>query len=754
MPPRGASNRGGSRGNSPFRGASRGRDATRGDVQAGVSPVGLARSVHTRTVGVRRPGYGTAGRQLAIVTNSFVTSIPDETIRHYDEFASNMDRHMRILLKNLQEQVAPQIFTAKTVFDGRKNLFAPYELALGSSNSRQVGSWVLVLCPQFILRKFDVILVPQTKSSDRPPKVYKIKLTKVNEINPEVLRAYVSGRYSIDEEVLTAIMKFIHSNADGKSLNVVVRMDPSEKYPFNVRSFFTDKETKNIGMGIVLWRGFFQSVRPGIGRMLINVDISTGMMYRPGNLIDLCLEFFGRQNPNILAPSQGLPDRERLRLQRFLMGVKVVTPHTAGSRPNAPPRVIKKLSSAGANALSFDMDGRKITVADYFRSRENRPLRFPANICVEVGSGALLPIELCQVPPGQIMKKQIPPEKTKDVVEFSTMKPAERFRSIANGLNTVLAYGQSEYVRSFGMSVDTAAGPLPITARVLQPPKLKYGPGSKQPTIQPRDGAWNMMDKKFFKPADIKTWVVVSYESQRRFSPDAAREMVAGLVNACGTVGMRVRDAQPIIRWENAQGKVADQLRAAGSAAAEKAAKEGHPGGPSLIVVILPDGGNDIYNAVKHFGDITSNKCFRAKIQYWANVCLKINPKLGGINTIPDPESVKAITDPKNPTIVMGADVIHPAPGSQDRPSFTSVVGNVDSDNAKYIATMRVQTSRQEMIDDLKDMCKEILGKYADYRSKVERQPQPTPRRLIFYRDGVSEGQFQQVLDLELPLIK
>lgn len=119
------------------------------------------------------------------------------------------------------------------------------------------------------------------------------------------------------------------------------------------------------------------------------------------------------------------------------------------------------------------------------------------------------------------------------------------------------------------MSVDTAAGPLPITARVLQPPKLKYGPGSRQPTIvclffpnlfcfsdlNEATQRWfmeyvsldvssqlvfhkfNRMDKKFFKPADIKTWVVVSYESQRRFSESAAKEMVAGLVNACGTVG-------------------------------------------------------------------------------------------------------------------------------------------------------------------------------------------------------------------------
>lgn len=52
----------------------------------------------------------------------------------------------------------------------------------------------------------------------------------------------------------------------------------------------------------------------------------------------------------------------------------------------------------------------------------------------------------------------------------------------------------------------------------------------------------------------------------------------------------------------------------------------------------------------------------------------------------------------------MGADVIHPAPGSEGRPSFTSLVANVDSDTAKYVAATRVQTSRQEMIEDLEEM--------------------------------------------------
>lgn len=34
-----------------------------------------------------------------------------------------------------------------------------------------------------------------------------------------------------------------------------------------------------------------------------------------------------------------------------------------------------------------------------------------------------------------------------------------------------------------------------------------------------------------------------------------------------------------------------------------------------------------------------------------------MNVKLGGINTIPDPQSVTVLTDPRNPTIVMGNDV-------------------------------------------------------------------------------------------------
>ncbi len=34
-----------------------------------------------------------------------------------------------------------------------------------------------------------------------------------------------------------------------------------------------------------------------------------------------------------------------------------------------------------------------------------------------------------------------------------------------------------------------------------------------------------------------------------------------------------------------------------------------------------------------------------------------------------------------------GADVMHPPPGANDRPSFTAAVGSVDSHTAKYYAS-------------------------------------------------------------------
>ncbi|CDO71262.1 hypothetical protein BN946_scf184908.g19 [Trametes cinnabarina] len=752
MPPRAAPS--GSGGN---RGAPRGRGGARGGrgggpaipparAQGAGTAAGLPdSSSHVTTVGVKRTAFGTSGRAIQVHTNHFEVKIPEGHIHHYDVISPSEKTlparlNMEIIAR-LQTVTAPQIFTPRAVYDGRKNMFAARELPFGPSHAHE----------------FEVTLVDPPSPGEagrggdagRLPKVYKVKLTHVATINPEVLARFLQGKQSHDNTVLTAIT----------ALNVVIRMEPSLKYPFNVRSFFTDREKKEIGSGIVLWRGYFQSVRPAINRMLINVDISTGAMYKPGPLLQIAREHLETNDLGVLA-QQGGVSRERVKLQRFLSGVRIIV-EIPGQRQTArrPARVVKRLTASGASDLSFvNREGKQTTVEQYFKTAHNYTLRFPKLPCVEVGSGAIIPMECCTIFEGQIMRKQVPPERTKDVLDFATKKPMDRLNSIRAGLGA-LAYGQSEYVRQFGMIVQPNAAPVSLQARVLDPPVLQYGQGSRQLTIKPRDGAWNMIDKKFFKPVTINRWCVAVFERQSRFRADLAEEMVRGLLQSFASVGITVHETDPVIKWANSNDQVASFLRALGG---DCFRKNGNRGGPDLIVAIMPEASADLYMRVKHFGDITqgvatqclkSSKCTRAKPQYFANVCLKINVKLGGINTVPDSRSVPVLTDPHNPTIVMGADVIHPAPGADGRPSFTALVGNVDSDTAKYIADCRVQTSRQEMIDDLEEMATAMIRMYQGYRTGVEKKP-GNPKRIIFYRDGVSEGQFAHVLDYELPQLK
>ena len=62
----------------------------------------------------------------------------------------------------------------------------------------------------------------------------------------------------------------------------------------------------------------------------------------------------------------------------------------------------------------------------------------------------------------------------------------------------------------------------------------------------------------------------------------------------------------------------------------------------------------------------------------------------------------------------------------------------MDAHPSRYSATVRVQQHRQEIIADLSNMVKELLVQF--YKSTRFK-----PTRIIFYRDGVSEGQFTQV---------
>ena len=54
----------------------------------------------------------------------------------------------------------------------------------------------------------------------------------------------------------------------------------------------------------------------------------------------------------------------------------------------------------------------------------------------------------------------------------------------------------------------------------------------------PRDGAWNMVDRKCYRPVTIDRWAVVVYERKERFGKDAAHDMIKNFLQQFAALGM------------------------------------------------------------------------------------------------------------------------------------------------------------------------------------------------------------------------
>jgi eukaryotic translation initiation factor 2C len=176
---------------------------------------------------------------------------------------------------------------------------------------------------------------------------------------------------------------------------------------------------------------------------------------------------------------------------------------------------------------------------------------------------------------------------------------------------------------------------------------------------------------------------------------------------------------------------------------------------PKLLLVILPKKDTAIYNRVKYACDIEegilnvcviAEKFANANAQYFANVALKVNLKLGGRNQSLDTSKLGILAQGK--TMVVGIDVTHPSPGSSSNaPSVASIVASVDQWLGQWPGDLRIQTGRQEMVADMQGLFKSRLLLWRSKQGVL-------PENILIYRHGVSEGQYDQVLDIELPAVR
>ncbi|KAF5387039.1 hypothetical protein D9615_001654 [Tricholomella constricta] len=666
--------------------------------------------------------YQVHDRAVKVTTNSFeITKLPVKEYTQYDIITPEVKipRKRQEIIHKLQTVIAPNIFSPRAVYDGKAIMYASKPLQLPGGGA---GSFTVCLTATL-----PTSATPQARGS------FEVKITNTigEVIKTSDMNRLIKGRQADNQTTVATNL-----------LQLLIRQDSNQKYANNGRAYFTPHGSRAIGSGLELWRGFFQSVRPTIGRMLVNIDTSVSAVYAAGELVNVCLDFLGRKDVRDLSMDGKHPSFRAL--EKHLENVLINT-RTTGKRTKS----IKGLVPY-AGRFEFSRDEKDTTVQEYYKDAYNMTLKFPNIIGVRLsGKKATFPVvvpaELCTILPGQLYTKRLPDHLTKVMVDFATIKPNDRLRQIESGEtgleSPVNGYAKSEFLVEAGMVIETR--PITIKGKLLDTPNLWYG---EKRQVKPRDGAWNLKGQKLQNPRPMSCWAVINF-CPATLRINQCENYMKSLAESCRILGMNTGRPIAIISG------IGNAVEKALNEVLQKALQENFKREELMVIAVLPAKAPAIRVRIKHWGDITQgvltqclceDKVKRANEQYWGNVGLKLNARFGGYNSLTQSKVLDELR--KEPFMIMGADVGHPGPGIM-KPSVTSLVWSYDEYATRYATCTGVQYPRVEVIDKLQDMVKRAIIAFG-MRNRA------SPRRIVFYRDGVSEGEFDNTLKMELGAMK
>ncbi len=304
----------------------------------------------------------------------------------------------------------------------------------------------------------------------------------------------------------------------------------------------------------------------------------------------------------------------------------------------------------------------------------------------------------------------------------------------------------------FNISVDPKL--IAVQGRVLQGPKVLF---SDAKIAQTRGNAsWDLRGIQFSAKAMLPSWTYLHLTLPNVLNPFSNKahleKTLESLTKVLRSHGITANDFTPgqsvPLNPFNVNEAIDDALKKALGCLKQTPAK--------LILVILPKKDSSIYDRIKFMCDVklgVLNVCTVAENiadgsgQFLSNLALKFNLKLLGRNQYLESSKLGIIAEDK--TMVVGIDVTHPSPGSaSNTPSVAGIVASVDRWLGQWPAELKIQTARQEMVSSLDDMLKSRLRLWAKKHNRLY------PENILIYRDGVSEGQYDVVLDNELPLLR
>ncbi|XP_026820735.1 protein argonaute-2-like [Rhopalosiphum maidis] len=652
---------------------------------------------------------GSMGRATTIEVNHLPLNLDKlfkKIVYHVDvQFTPDLPKRLlRCALEEFNNKHYPKVHFA---FDGRRNMYTTKEIngktdlvsVLNDENNRTIEFTIATSI------------------------VNKIQMSKIE----EYLRSGSSN--STPGEAFQA-------------LDIILKNRPFSLRFTNVgRSFFPLPRITpvDLGEGMELWKGFFQS--PVMGwKPYLNIDVAHKGFPKHQPLINyITIELQ-------CDLTKEMDMRSFNTLSTYVKGLKIdfMVPNQPNTKRSY--KVVGLLDTAAKFRFNMEDSAKgvqSINVVQYFKLTRNYVIKYPNLPCLHVGNvnkKTAIPIELCIVQRGQLRLKKLSEMQTATMVRNAARPPAERRQTIENCIKDI-KYNQDPVLNEFGISVTENFASIP--ARVLPQPVLSYANGEKTPNA----GVWKIDKSLFTKAVCITRWVVLNLDG--RTNMQSIKNFERTLIASGNSLNVSVNPMNPPINnvvQRNA--RLSEIKTLVGNLFTKLKANN-----VELVVVIIPDYPPGIYAAVKQKSELEVGiltQCIKSKTMFKmnpstsSNILLKINSKLNGINhTLANKSSPPSMEG----AIIFGADVTHPSPDQTAIPSVAAVAASHDIHGSQYNMEWRLQSPKVEIIQDLEDIIHLQLLKYKEKTNIV-------PKKILYFRDGVSEGQFLQLLEHELIAIR
>lgn len=359
-------------------------------------------------------------------------------------------------------------------------------------------------------------------------------------------------------------------------------------------------------------------------------------------------------------------------------------------------------------------DTKQPLIISYLRRRDTEGKEIERKVC-------LIP-ELCRMT-GLTDEARNDFGVMKELAYYTKLEPTDRMDRVADHVRNLNKDLQKQHLQ-------VKIGDIPqFVGSQIRVPEIKL----QSETLKPGDNGSFMLRSKVLQPCSLDNWILM-YSGRGKQDDDECEQFYFNLKKAAGTFGIKVNEPFYVL-VESIKGQDF-----------QKYLEQYVDKKTQLVVAFIPKNAkNTVYKAFKKYCAqekpvpsqvVVKNSLYKNALSVCSKIICQINAKLGlSLWSSQIPEGL-----PKK-LMIIGADVHHGKKGS-----VIGLCASFDQNFTKYYSRIKVQKKGQEIMENISSLITDTVEKFFKTNKFL-------PDTIIFYRDGVGEGQLREVQTIEIPSI-